>query len=72
MIQVTRLNGKQYVVNAELIREIEATPDTIITLVSGEKLLVLEPVADIIKAVIDYKRAIHNNLPTAATDKSDT
>jgi len=67
MIQVTRLNGKQYIINADLIRELEATPDTIITLVSGDKLLVTESVQDVMNAIIEYKRAIHNNLPTDKT-----
>lgn len=58
MLYVTRLNGKQFVLNAELIREIEATPDTIITLTSGEKLLVRESVDAVVKAVIEYKRTV--------------
>mgnify|MGYP001562678441 CR=1 FL=1 len=58
MIKVTRLNGSSFVVNAEMIREIEATPDTIITLSSGQKFLVRESVEAVANAVIEYKRAI--------------
>ncbi len=58
MIHVTRLNGAQYVLNAELIREIEATPDTIITLTSGAKVMVRESVDEVVEAVLDYKRAV--------------
>ena len=40
MIKVTRLNGKEFVVNADLIQYLEETPDTIITLVNHEKVVV--------------------------------
>ncbi len=58
MIHLTRLNGTPFVLNAEVIREIEATPDTIITLSTGEKIVVGESVDAVTSAVIDYKRAI--------------
>ena len=58
MIHLTRLNGEDFVLNAEVIREIESTPDTVITLVNREKIIVLETVEEICKAVIKYKRAI--------------
>lgn len=63
MIYVTRLNGKQFVINAELIREIESTPDTIITLTAGGKIVVRESVDDVIAAVLEYKRQIHGLAP---------
>lgn len=59
MIQLTRLGGQQFVLNAELIQEVEATPDTIITLTSGQKIMVKEPVDAVRNAVIEYKRTIH-------------
>ena len=58
MIHLTRLNGTPFVLNAEVIREIEATPDTIITLSTGEKIVVGESVDAVMSAVIDYKRTI--------------
>ncbi len=58
MIYVTRLNGKRFVINADLIREVESTPDTIITLTSGEKIMVQETVDDIVAAVLEYKRRV--------------
>lgn len=58
MIKVTRLNGKEFVVNAELIQYMEATPDTVITLSNKEKVVVKEPVDEVIKRVIDYNRSI--------------
>ena len=43
MIELTRLNGSRLAVNCDLIKYAEAAPDTMLTLVTGEKLVVLEP-----------------------------
>ncbi|MCA9275492.1 MAG: flagellar FlbD family protein [Phycisphaerales bacterium] len=56
MISVTRLNGRAFVLNSELIRTVEENPDTIITLISGEHLVVREPAKEIVKRVIEYNR----------------
>jgi flagellar protein FlbD len=56
VIYVTRLDGRQLVINAELIESIEATPDTIISTTTGTKLMVREPVSEIVARVIEYKR----------------
>ena len=56
MISVTRLNGQQFVLNADLIRTIEENPDTIVTLISGEHLIVREPSKEIVRRVIEYNR----------------
>lgn len=58
MIVVTRLNGEPLVLNAELIELVERTPDTVVTLTTGRKLLVREPVEEIVRRVLDYKRRI--------------
>ncbi len=60
MIRVTRLGGKELVVNAELIRFVEATPDTIVSLTGGEKLVVQESVDEIIRRCIEYGRALRS------------
>ena len=57
MIRVTRLNDKEIVINAEMIEFVEATPDTLISLKSGKKIMVMEPVDDVIELVIEYKRS---------------
>jgi flagellar protein FlbD len=62
MIRVSRLNGTGFVLNAELIREVEATPDTIISLVTGDKVMVRESVDAVVAAVIEYRRRIHQGL----------
>jgi flagellar protein FlbD len=58
MIKVTRLGGKELVVNADLIRFVESTPDTIISLTTGEKIVVQEGVDEVIRRVIEYGRAV--------------
>jgi len=58
MIKVTRLNGKEFVVNAELIQFVEETPDTVITLVNHEKIVVKESVDEVIRRVLAYARGI--------------
>jgi flagellar protein FlbD len=64
MINVTRLSGRPLIVNAELIRFIEQTPDTLITLTSGDKLLVKEPMEEVVRRAIEYARSIRNNFGT--------
>ncbi|MGL4344522.1 MAG: flagellar FlbD family protein [Cellulosilyticaceae bacterium] len=59
MINVTKLNGIEITVNAELIEMIEQTPDTIMTLTTGKKLIVSETKEEIINKVITYKQHIH-------------
>ena len=60
MITVTRLNDKQFVLNAELIKTIEKTPDTVITLINGDRVIVKEPVNEIVRKAIEYGRSIRN------------
>jgi len=56
MICVTRLNDKKFILNAEIIRTVEENPDTIITLVSGEHMVVKESMKEIVKRTIEYGR----------------
>ena len=56
MIEVTRINNKKIIVNADLIEFIESTPDTIITTTSGKKIIVQDTVKDVIVKVINYRR----------------
>lgn len=58
MIYLTRLNGERFLLNAELVQEVEATPDTIVTLTTGKKFMVVEGVEAIRDAVIGYKHTI--------------
>jgi flagellar protein FlbD len=62
MILLTRLNGQQFVMNAEKIRYVESTPDTIVCCESGEKLMVKEPLQEVMRKAIDYARTIRRAL----------
>jgi len=56
MVSLTRLNGQRFVLNAEHIRLVEENPDTVITLVGGEHLVVREPVREVVARVIEFHR----------------
>ncbi len=58
MITLTRLNGQQMVINAEKIRYIESTPDTVVCCDHGEKVMVRENIQEVIRRAIDYARLI--------------
>ena len=59
MIEVTRLNGTKLIINAELIEKVEEAPDTVITLTSGNKIIVKESRQEIKNLVILYKKEIN-------------
>ncbi|MBY0371855.1 flagellar FlbD family protein [bacterium] len=56
MIHVTRLDGASMMLNAEWIQSVENTPDTLITLTTGQKLIVRESVEEIVQAFHAYQR----------------
>ena len=58
MIKVTRLNGRPFVINAELIQFIEETPDTVITMTTHEKVLVKESADEVIRRVVEFGRSL--------------
>ena len=58
MIRLTRMNGNEFTLNSELIKYLEETPDTVITLINGERLLILEKIDDVVDRVIEYGRKI--------------
>ncbi|MCP4709403.1 MAG: flagellar FlbD family protein [Planctomycetes bacterium] len=58
MIAVTRLNGKRFVINAEQIRFVESIPDTMITLLSGDKIMVKESLEEVVQLAVHYQRQI--------------
>jgi len=62
MIQLTRLNQKPLTVNSDLIKFVENTPDTVITLVSGEKFVVLESAETITEKVVEFRRRLLDGL----------
>lgn len=62
MIELTKFNDSKITVNAEIIESIEETPDTVITLTTGKKLIVKESRQDVVERVISYKKAIYSNI----------
>ena len=58
MIRVHRLNEQEFLINCELIEFVEETPNTVISMVSGRKIVVKETSEQIKKLIIEYKRKI--------------
>jgi flagellar protein FlbD len=58
MIHLTRLNHTPVVLNCDLIEHVETTPDTVISLTTGQKLMVLETAEEIIERVVRFRRSI--------------
>ncbi len=58
MIQLTRLNKQPLAVNSDLIKFVEQAPDTVITLVTGEKIVVLEKAQDVLDRVVQFRRSV--------------
>jgi len=63
VIPVTRLNKDAFLINPDKIEFIEETPDTVVSLESGRKLVVLESADALQQAIIAYRRAIYMGLP---------
>ena len=77
MIELTRLNGHPIVVNAELLKFVEQNPDTVITLVTGDKLVVREAAPEVMRRALNYRRTLLHPIPvpsspTSRPDESST
>jgi flagellar protein FlbD len=55
MIELTRLNGRSIVLNCDLIKTVEASPDTMLTLINGEKLIIREGISEVVERVLAYR-----------------
>ncbi|MGE5552336.1 MAG: flagellar FlbD family protein [Betaproteobacteria bacterium] len=71
MIVLHRLDGKEFVMNQNLIETIEATPDTVITLTNGHKYVVQEPVAAVIRECIRYQRRLAGRARVAGASPAE-
>jgi flagellar protein FlbD len=58
MLALTRLNGHRFFVNGDLIKYSEAAPDTVLALVTGEKLVVTESPEEVMRAMLDYRATV--------------
>ncbi|VAX38573.1 hypothetical protein MNBD_PLANCTO02-2283 [hydrothermal vent metagenome] len=65
MIKLTKLDGNEFILNVDLIRFVESRPDTYITLTSNDRLIVKEPMAEVVKRCIAYANAVRT-LPRAS------
>lgn len=68
MIKLTRLNNQPLVVNCDLIKSVENAPDTVLSLVTGEKIIVRETTQQILELVIAFRRAVLAGLTPPITD----
>jgi flagellar protein FlbD len=64
LIQLTRLNGNPIALNSDLIKFVENAPDTVITLINGEKIIVRETSDDVIHRIVDFRRSVMAGLPS--------
>jgi len=68
VIQLTRLNGNPIALNSDLIKFVENAPDTVITLVNGEKIIVRESTDDVIHRIVEFRRSVMAGMPSWGTD----
>jgi len=59
MIRLTRINHIPLVINSDLIEHVEVTPDTVVSLTTGQKFMVRESADEVIERVIDFRRRVH-------------
>jgi uncharacterized protein YlzI (FlbEa/FlbD family) len=71
MIEVTRLNGHPMIVNSDLIKIAEASPDTMLTLIHGEKLIVRESCEEIVEKVLAYRAQLLAAVAACTGSQSD-
>jgi flagellar protein FlbD len=57
VIELTRLNGERFILNAELIRYVENLPDTYVTLTTGDRIVVQETMDEVVERAIEYQRS---------------
>ena len=58
MIQLTRLNNHPLAVNSDLIKWVEQAPDTVITLINGEKIVVRESTSEVLERIVTFRRSV--------------
>jgi len=70
LIQLTRLNSHPIVVNSDLIKLVEQAPDTVLTLVNGDKIVVRESAQEVLKRVVEFRRAVLQGMTFFASGSS--
>lgn len=69
MITLTRLDDRELVVNSDVILMVEASPDTILTLVNGDKVTVRESVRDVVDRVVAFRRRLRPSIVRAPREE---
>ncbi len=57
MIKLTRLDGEAFILNADLIKYVESRPDTFITLIAGDRIVVAESPDEVLERTMEYQRS---------------
>ncbi len=70
MIRLTRINHVPLVLNSDLIEHVEVTPDTVISLTTGQKFVVLESPEEVIRRVVEFRRMIQDGAERVLTEAS--
>jgi flagellar protein FlbD len=63
MIRLTRLNNQALTVNSDLNKFVEQSPDTLLSLVTGEKIVVRESVEEVLARIVEFRRSVLKGLP---------
>ena len=72
MIRLTRLNGSSIALNSDLIKFVENAPDTVITLINGEKMIVRESTEELIRQLVEFRRSVLEGIPSVGIDHNAT
>ncbi len=71
MINVTKLNGSRLVINADLVEFVESTPDTLLTLTTGRKVMVKEDMESVVQKIVEYRRLSRSHpVPVGGPDNA--
>lgn len=72
MIRLTRLNNHPLAVNSDLVKFVEQAPDTVITLITGEKIIVRESAEQVLDRIVEFRRSVLRGIAMPAWDNSPT
>ena len=61
MIKVTRLNDSTLMINVDMIRSLQAIPETVITFTNNDKIMVKEPLEEVSQKIVEYQRTLYSN-----------
>jgi flagellar protein FlbD len=71
MISLHRLNKEEFLLNADLIETIESTPDTMISLTTGKKIIVRDGIEDVVGKIINFRQLCNSTIRVVNETKKD-